>query len=497
MNKILTIAGLTWKSAFRYRLFWVMVVMLFAAVVGLPLMLKDDGTAKGLTQILLTYTLTAVSTLLGFATLWLSCSTLAKDVEECQMQVVTVKPIARWQVWLGKWLGLLSMNAVLLALAGAGIFILLQWRANRLPADQQAILRSEVFVARASARRPPLDLKPMVEDRLKHIKGYPTYTEFQLAEIRQQIAGQLMAEYTEVPPGYMKRWGIDLHTLRDHLRDQPLQLRVKFHAANPNPDAQYTMRWIVGPTNSNTQLMIMEKLPPDSFQEFQIPPNMLDDRGILWVDVQNPESTSLSFPIEDGFELLYPENTFGVNFARGVAVIFCWLALLASMGLAAASYLSFPVAAFASLAMLIMGLSTGTISTVVEEGTITGYNPAKSSYVRSPADLVMVPIFRGALKIIKLVEDFSPIDSLSSGPQYYVGTAGIGGGSGCRAIGRILLRARHHLFYAKRIGHRAETHEFGQWPVAAQSAHSGQWESSFSNRRTSAREIRIGQAPPL
>ena len=37
MKKVLAIAGLTWKSAFRYRLFWIMAVLLIAAVVGLPL----------------------------------------------------------------------------------------------------------------------------------------------------------------------------------------------------------------------------------------------------------------------------------------------------------------------------------------------------------------------------------------------------------------------------------------------------------------------------
>jgi hypothetical protein len=426
MNKILTIAGLTWKSAFRYRLFWIMVALLVGAVVGLPMMLKDDGTAKGLAQILLTYTLTAVSTLLGLATLWLSCGTLAKDVEECQMQVVSVKPIARWQIWLGKWLGILSLNAVLLALSGAAIFVLLQWRANRLPADQQTILRNEIFVARASARRPPIDLAPMVEQIFKkNVRRPESLTEFQIAEVKQQILGRLSAEYTEVPPGFRRGWGVDLHTLRDRLRDKPLQLRVKFHAANPNPDAQYTTIWIVGPTNSNTHEMIQEKLPPDSFQEFQIPPNMLDDRGILWVVVENPEATALTFPIEDGFELLYPESTFAVNFARGMAVIFCWLALLASMGLAAASYLSFPVAAFVSMALLIMGLSTGTVSSVVEQGTITGYDPAKSGYGHSPVDIVLVPVFRGALKIINLVESFSPIDFLSSGRSITWGQLGL------------------------------------------------------------------------
>src|SRR5208283_3649202 len=99
MKRILAIAGLTWKSAFRYRLFWVLAALLAGAVVGLPLLIKDDGTAEGMVQILLTYTLSAAATLLGFATLWLSCGALAKDVEECQVQMVAVKPVARWQIW--------------------------------------------------------------------------------------------------------------------------------------------------------------------------------------------------------------------------------------------------------------------------------------------------------------------------------------------------------------------------------------------------------------
>ena len=78
MQRILTIAGLTWKAAFRYRLFWVLAVLLVGAVVGLPMLIKDDGTARGFTQILLTYTLGSITALLGIATLWLSCGTLAR-----------------------------------------------------------------------------------------------------------------------------------------------------------------------------------------------------------------------------------------------------------------------------------------------------------------------------------------------------------------------------------------------------------------------------------
>jgi len=110
-QRIAAVMGLTWKAAFRFRLFLVVTVLLLGAVVVCPGWLHDPHfTAQEFTQVQLTYTLSAVTALLGLATLWLACGTLARDIEECQMQVVVTKPIARWQIWVGKWLGLLSLK---------------------------------------------------------------------------------------------------------------------------------------------------------------------------------------------------------------------------------------------------------------------------------------------------------------------------------------------------------------------------------------------------
>jgi ABC-type transport system involved in multi-copper enzyme maturation permease subunit len=114
-------AWLTIKAALRYRLVQILTVLVLAAVVFLPAIVKHDGTASGFTQILLTYSMGSVSMLLGIATLWLACGTLARDVEECQMQMVAVKPIARWEIWLGKWLGLVMLNVGLLSIAGGAM----------------------------------------------------------------------------------------------------------------------------------------------------------------------------------------------------------------------------------------------------------------------------------------------------------------------------------------------------------------------------------------
>lgn len=422
MQRILAIARLTWKSAFRYRLFWVMAALLVGAVAGLPLILKDDGTAQGLTQILLTYTLSAITVLLGMATLWLSCGTLARDVEDCQIQLVCAKPIARWQVWLGKMLGILALNAMLLALSGASVYTLLQWRARRLPAEQQAKLRSEIFVARAGTRRKLPDIaaqaKQQTDQWLRNWQaGHPgeTIEPRLLAQAGSQIAARFRSEVEEVASGRLMAWTIDLSSLAPNVRAQPMQVRVKFHVADVNPAATYRLLWQVGPPNSSNPQRLDETLPPDSFQEIDIAP-LLDSTGILMVVCGNANDTSLFFPMEDGFEVLYRENSFAVNFARGLAVILCWLALLSAIGLACASFLSFPVAAFCSLAVLLVGLSAGTLGIVQDQKSVFGYNGGTQPTMLSRlVDRVAVPVFGALLKVIRLVESFSPVDSLSTG----------------------------------------------------------------------------------
>jgi hypothetical protein len=418
MQKILAIAWLTWKAALRFRLFPVIAALLLVAVVGLPVLIKDDGTARGFTQILLTYTLGAITALLGLSTLWLSCGTLARDIEECQMQVVAVKPIARWQIWLGKWLGLMSLNAALLALSGAGVFFLLQWRATRLPAAEQAVLRNEILVSRGSAREanPEKEIEARADELLRdRVKQTPVDNK-DLPEMRKQFVEQLKAGYQVVPPGYTRQWDIDLGLAAKSLRDQPLQVRVKFNAAAKSASGTFAGFWQAGP-DPKLPLWRSEpmSLAPDTFHEFPIPANLFDKKGVVTIWFLNANDTTLLFPLNDGLELLYHEGGFGLNFARGLGIIFCWMALLAALGLAAASYLSFPVAAFFSLGVLTMALSSGTLSSVVEQGTMAAFATENGVSNRTLADAVVVPFFRAALAVINLVRGFSPVEALSSG----------------------------------------------------------------------------------
>lgn len=415
MKKIFTIAWVTWKAAFRFRLFLVIAVLLLAAVVGIPILIKSDGTARGFAEILITYTLSAITALLGFSTLWLSCGILARDVEECQIQVLAVKPVARWQIWLGKWAGIVSLNAVLLVLSGGCVYGLLQWRATRLPPAEQKTLRTQVLVARGAAQPPDYsaEINAQTQQYLQKRLRQTQIPKAEVPAVRKQIHEEVKAAYQLVPPGYSKEWQINLGFAKNFLRGKPLQLRVKFDTANVNQSGTFVGIWQVGAPGSDhywrSQPM---SLSANAYHEIDIPPNLFDSKGVLTVDFLNSNNTTLLFPLTDGMEVLYPKGGFTLNFVRGLAIILCWMALLAAIGMAAASYMSFPVAAFFSLAMLAVVASSGTMASDVASGII-GMTSTSSS--ASLINKVLLTLFKVLLPIVQAVTHYSPIDALSSG----------------------------------------------------------------------------------
>jgi len=461
-KKLAAIALLTWKAAFRMRLIQIMIVLLLAAVLGLPLILRHDGTAQGFIQILLTYTLGAITVLLGFATLWLACGTLARDIEECQMQMVVVKPVPRFVIWLGKWHGIVLLDAALLVLAGAVAFGLMQWRAGRLPAEVQNELRNKILVSRGSMKE-SVDqnlIDRAIEQQLAERLKDPSIAQMNRDFVRQQVTEHVKAQYQIRPPGTGRRWRIDFGARAAGLRDQPLFVRTKFYSAQgPSQGLSpptYVGLWEIGPVDGRRYRPEPMSLAAETVHEFPVPPGLIDDRGVLTIDFMNSNDTALLFPLDEGLEVLYREGGFAVNFARGLGIILCWMALLAAIGLAAASFLTFPVAAFFSLAILIVGFSTGTLKQVIDEGGISGVNH-DTGRIEAPAliDRVVVPAFGGLLEVVNLVRGFSPIDALSTGRSVSWGQLGravaqiVGLMGGLFAAGGIILFTRRELATAQ------------------------------------------------
>ena len=408
------IAKQTLKAAIRYRFVVAMAVALLVIVFGIPLLVKSDGTAKGTVQIVLTYTLGSTTALLGIASLWMGCGTLAREIEDNVMQMVAVKPIARWRVWLGKWLGIMLLNAALLLPTGLAIFFLINARADssELNEPEKAKLQNEVLVSRSSVREPKpdftlsrqraYDYSKLVEQgksdnrytpaeqalrmsvtQPEHVLSLrPDYTRLieqnanapsgeliqQIEELEHQALQVSKGSREIVMPGQVRTWVFQIDSNKvDRINENPIYLRFKFNAGDEYDPKSHLCNWSVGAGTG-------KRWPPDRefdemtigssvFQELELPAGIVPDkgenRGLVKVSFANLNDKPILFLMDDGPVILYHDGGFGMNLLRGLMIIFFWLGLISAIGLMASSFLSFPVATFMSLGILLISASTG------------------------------------------------------------------------------------------------------------------------------------------
>lgn len=418
MQPMLAVARLTLRAALRYRLVLVLASLLLAVVVTLPLVLKHDGSAQGFTQILITYTLSSITAILGLSTLWLGCGTLARETEDFTIQLICSKPIPRWQVWLGKWLGIMVLNVVLLSVSGLAVLGLLEYKAGSLDQAQQDRLRSEVLVARNSAKETPPNVDQEVEklfqERIKRESIQAMDRDF----VRKQIRESLLTSLTYVRPGEVRRWKIPLGSgAALTLKDVPLYLRTKILTPDyAGSGATFEFGWEIGPTEGHKRQRFRNSFGAESFTTFQIEANHIGPDDTLIVDSVNLGDRPVLFGLQDGLEVLYPASSFPWNFIRGLIVIATWLGLLAAIGLCAASKLQFNVAAFVACSILLVGLSGGTLKQVVEQGGVVGVS-SETGTVTEPTffNQVSVKVYGTIKWTLDQITGADPIDALSTG----------------------------------------------------------------------------------
>ena len=314
-----------------------------------------------------------------------------------------------------------------------------------------------MLVARGSAKpqNPVAEIDAAAENALREkLKSNPELAKSpELPEVKRQIVEQILAEYQVVPPGYQRVWKIDLGPEKDSLRGKPLQLRIKFNASQQGAGGTLAGVWQAGDPQTSWQSEPMS-LSPDTFHEFQIPADMMDDKGMLTVAFVNVNGGAMVlFPIEDGMEVLYPQGGFAMNFARGLGIIFCWMALLAALGLAAASFLSFPVAAFCSLAMLVIVLCSGTLADAVGTGSVAAGNEETGTPGHSVGRRGADPGVQGDADGRQSRERFFARGFLEHRTRHHLGRTRPGVRADCPAAGRHHRSHRHRAVQPARTGH--------------------------------------------
>ena len=372
MNGILAIAFLQIRAAIRSKLFISLMVVLFLVLIGLPLTIKGDGTMVGQLKVLLYYTLGLATLILGITTLWVSSGAISQEIESRQIHLVIVKPVHYFQIWLGKFLGLLAMNVMLLCFTGFTVLGLVYWTVSSgAGSDQEKKVLKEELLAGRRLIKPADNLQQEARERYNILvnKGVIP-ADISREDVLMSIKKELLAEQTVVKPSSIKRWVIEIpdssaYRVKDGAGK--IMLRIQFSPVRTGTNS-VAGKWSVGTERKPDIFSITTTNSLDGLYNLSIPiasdlmtAVMAEPDRKMFVEFSNDnkdKSRPVMFDRINGVKLFICESGFESNFMRALLIVLCRLSLLAALGLTASTLFSFPVATFVSFSVLMVSFLT-------------------------------------------------------------------------------------------------------------------------------------------
>ncbi len=376
MGRIWAVATNTIRQALRMKVAAIFIVLLLVLLPVLGFTATGDGTLKGRLQTSISYGLSLTGLLLSLLTIIVSIYSITSDIEHRQIYTVVTKPIRRYQLILGKLLGVIVLDIALLTLFAGIIYgvVVLMPRFVKASEEELAQIDNEFFTARASLVPPPVDVSKEVEDLYRKLQANDqleaAYPNSSREEILKYLTSRLRLEKRAAAVGQVLIW--EFRNVRpSDPNHQSLFIRFKYDVSVTPPDEQVYGDWRIGDLRGLQSGAPVDtpvwraprKDPVRKFREIEVPASAVAKDGYLAVGFMNPplNSTVVLFPVEDGLEVLYKADTFLGNYVRAALLILFRLVFLACLGVMAAGFLSFPVAILFCLVVFVTGSTSSGI----------------------------------------------------------------------------------------------------------------------------------------
>ncbi|MCE2881527.1 MAG: hypothetical protein LW636_04085 [Planctomycetaceae bacterium] len=377
-SPMFAVAGGVVREAMRLRIAVAFAAVAVITIPAIPLWLDASSPVRYQVQTFLSRSIDTMYIVCAFLTVFLGCATVAFEIRDRQAWMTLTKPVSRLSWLAGKWLGLVALNAAIIATCSLAIFGFLLEVRSRTPSDifDALAVQDEVLVARVGSfpeyqQLTPVELQSAVEEAMKADLNLQaelregTRTEI---EVKKQLAKTISEAYFNqqraIGPGDAREYRF---SGLEGVRDSGLNptLRYKFYSGESSTHERYPVVFIFGGGDGD-QWTDRQFIAAQS-NVVTVPASSIADGGTLVVRVLNagfnanagsgggfgapasqgdefyPGKSTIVFD-PDGLELLYPVDTFSANFVRAQLVNLIKLGFLGMLSVVCASILNFPVA---------------------------------------------------------------------------------------------------------------------------------------------------------
>lgn len=322
---------------------------------------------------------------LSLMTIFLACATICREQQHRQIYMTLTKPIGRAEYLLGKWLGLVLLNLLLVSVASVGIytFASLMGGMEARDGNDRIVVDEQVLAARVSLLPTPVggvaQLNARIATEVADNANAGMYLDEQgqgrppTAAEKRQVVNQILNKWHSI--ARLESQTYLFSGLGDAMhRVLSVQLKLKALADVPPTNRRLFVEIRVNGRPLPSGINVVD-LHHDRVHVVNLPAQLIRPDGSLevqifnrhWQDKDKTPPTSISFTPQEGLQLLYRYGAFGPNLARAMVIVWILLCFLAMVGLSAGTFLGFPVASLLSTMVFATALASGYLGESLSE----------------------------------------------------------------------------------------------------------------------------------
>lgn len=418
---VMSIARLTVREAIRSRLLLSLTAILLTGLIGLPLLISGDATLEGRMQVIVNYTLSFATGMLSAVTLWAACGGISSEIRDRRLYLVLTKPVHRYELWLGKWLGIVGLNAMLLALSGlvtGGMIIHTLRTAPGTELDKRPAVERFLIAHQSLQAETPDWAAEAGRQASQLVQSGRVPAGMTASTLNTELTKALATRHFTLSPGksLVLRYRLPAPARGDH----DLILRYTFESSRPERSpvaAGWTLHFEGGTRQPHDEPITVTNYPgiPNRLVIPGVLAGEATDIRLTFTRMNPSDPATLMFNTGGNPpELMIPAGSGAMNLMRGLLMILCRLAFLAALGLTAGSLLSMPVAVFVAFFILIVLAFAGYVDFVATNGM---FYVAHEGPAPSPTWLntMILHLFKAFQVLTHPVMRFDPVPLLQDG----------------------------------------------------------------------------------
>ena len=339
MNSFWRIFSLEFTAAVRSRTLLLLLVASLAWMLAAPFVFVGDGTAEGARALVVHYSLGGVAALLAVALLASATGSVASEREARRLQLTLVRPVRYSVVALAKMAALVSLGALVLAVATA------------IEACRTDLARPCRHVLSPVMPTPREEALAMYDAFMKDPNTPVAAKRAKKSVVLRLLAQRSLDRYDTIAGGSVVRW--NFKTGGSALPDDGLSVRLRFTNAY---DVRQDVRGVLflrsgdsvwsGSVSNITQAVVEIPLKRERVGAAT--------SELAELTFRNDGNSALMLRPRRDVNMLSPADGFGWNLLRAYVELVAMLSILVSFGVFLGAGLGRPVALFTAIVALIV-----------------------------------------------------------------------------------------------------------------------------------------------